>query len=133
MQRKKTIGAACGLAALLATGCFQDMSPPAVPTPSRRLYVNDSAANDSLRGALVRDGVYFVLRPGQSYSLRVSTQATGDRMVFYVYSGNFLKSLGTREAVAGGGGETFSLASTQATWAYYTVQLVPADGESAIG
>ena len=124
--------------ALFSLGCgmLPDMSGNAGTNlnVSRRLYVNDSATNDSLRKALVNDGILFVLQPGRAYSMRMTSLTasnSGDRLNLFFYSGGVWHSYGLVNAASGNGTEDFSFTSTQPTWRYFAGKLVTVDGNSA--
>jgi hypothetical protein len=55
----------------------------------RRVYVNDGAANDSLRSAMLDGGVYFVMQPGKKYTLQVEGAVAGDYLQMFAASNGF--------------------------------------------
>jgi hypothetical protein len=52
---------------------------------NRRLYVNDAAANDSLKAALVVQGVRFVLQPGKNYAITLESNEKSDQISLFRY------------------------------------------------
>ncbi len=123
------------LAALLLTACgtFTLDDPPSSTNVSRRIYVNDQAANDSLTPDLVRNGIKFILQPGRNYDLTLeATKRTSDKLsVYYFNDGTprLYKSLG---AGSDGAQEIFSFASDQSTAQFFMAQLEPPDGSQAV-
>jgi hypothetical protein len=120
------------LLALLVAGCgsLLDMGGDKIVDP-RRAYVNDHARNDSLAVALPGRGLLFVLQPGETYDLRMYTQAEGQKLDFYAPSGN---SFVLKESVAGtrtGGLVSFPVAPTKTTTDYYLAFLRAAGGGRA--
>ncbi len=99
---------------------------------TRRLFVSDPAANDSLPPAFAGPGVGFVLQPNQSYTLQVNTTTAGDQLAFSsvdVY-GN-LHPIATLSSQPDSSGEYFPLQSTLTTAQFFVGRLVAAGGVSA--
>lgn len=125
---------ACVLA-LSLQGCgslFYD-SPPQNYSISRRLYVNDMAANDSLPQDLVRKGIKFVLQPGRDYEFSIdSTNRASDKLAVYYFDSNVPRDYTTLSATNAGGRETFSLTSDQTAAQFFMAQIQAPEGERAI-
>jgi len=111
---------------LLSCGSL-DMSTDEGPTTPfasmRRLYANDSAANDSMPGALALGGVRFVLQPGIDYGLRMDSSRTTDRLGLYLYDNGLLKSFGSYSAQVTGGAGVFPLRSNRAGADFFVAVL----------
>lgn len=99
----------------------------------RRVYVNDRAANDSLRADLVNRGVKFVLQPNRAYELTLdSTARTTDKLDLYYYLDNEPKFYKTLTAASGSNMESFSFASDRPTAQFFLAQLNAVDGANAV-
>ncbi len=137
MMRKKVFRlSVLGLLGMLFWGCglISNTSSNSTTFSSiRRVYVNDSAANDSLPTAIANSkaGIFFILQPNRNYSLRVSTLSTGDQLDVYLASGNYLKYWGTLNDSAGNGAEFFNVHSDQSVEGLFAGLLVTPDGAAA--
>jgi hypothetical protein len=138
MPAKKATAICGGFASVLfLSGCsaLPDMSPEPGTyvnfSAGRRLYVNDSAANDSLSAGFARNGVYFVMQPGKNYSVRFAdtTLLAGDRLDFYSITGGSSSKVGTLDPAASQNGvKVFNLpASARSSWSYFFAKLQPID------
>jgi hypothetical protein len=123
---------ASGSVAFLLAGCLVNMGRNNTVDP-RRLFLNDVAANDSLPSTFLKEGLIFVLQPGDSYRLRLKSAAVTDSVVFYARNtnGEFspLSSIGGTDA--GGGFRSFAVAPSKSTPDYYLAFLRAANGGTA--
>jgi hypothetical protein len=118
---------------LAACGSFFLDPPPGSALPSRRLYVNDQAVNDSLRRDIVLKGVKFVLQPNRDYSLSIDgTARTADKLKLYYYDSGSPKSFKTLSAASDGNNEVFSFASDLPAAGFFMAQLSAPEGSGAI-
>ncbi len=69
------------LASTALFGCgpltIEDMEPVRTQNSYRRAFVNDAARNDSLKRAVFREGVRFVLQPGKNYNMILEGRQAG--------------------------------------------------------
>jgi hypothetical protein len=118
---------------LCACGTFTLDDPANPGEASRRIYVNDQAANDSLTPDLVKTGIKFVLQPGRNYELTLeSTPRSSDMLSIYYFndgSPHLFKSL---SAASDGTQEVFSFQSDQSAAQFFMAQLEPPEGNGAI-
>ncbi len=122
------------LAALLsACGPLEVSDPQNSPRLGslRRLYVNDAAVNDSLRSALVKEGLKFVLQPGRGYWLSLETDSREDRIEWYAYRNGRTVSLGRLQSEDYFGREGFALRSDEPHGTFFLAQLLVKDGLAA--
>ncbi len=146
MRVKTRIGAvAGGLCALgavlfvLSCGALPDLSDhTTIIASTRRVFVNDAAANDSLITALAKPtadsgGLLFVLQPGQKYHLRIATDSTRDQISLYGYAGGGLLSFGNLIPTFSADNDTelFTLQSTQSQATWFAGILQAPDGTRA--
>lgn len=106
------------------------------PTPNgsdnRRIYVNDSAAADSLSAGVVESGIKLVMQPNKTYQFSIRTDRTEDRLQLFYYNNGPQGSYKNLPATLSAGKETFSLASDQSSAQFFLAQLVVPDGIGAI-
>lgn len=118
---------AWGAGVVLLSCSTLDMSVddgPTTPFASmRRIYANDSAANDSLPAALAVGGVRFVLQPGIDYGLRMDSSLASDRVGLYLYDNGLFKSFGSYSAQVTGGAGVFPLRSNRAAADFFVAVL----------
>ncbi|MEO7424203.1 MAG: hypothetical protein ABI036_03390 [Fibrobacteria bacterium] len=118
---------------LSACGTFTLDNPPDSKSASRRIYLNDKAANDSLTRDLVRTGVKLVLQPGKDYDLTLEgTTRANDKLTVYYYNDGVSRLFQTLSSANDGTNEKFSLNSDQITAQFFLAQLNPPDGNAAI-
>lgn len=127
---------AFALAALLLASCgtidFND--DPSVPSGGgeRRVYVNDKAANDSLRADVIEKGIKLVLQPGKPYELSITTARKGDKLHLFYFRNGSARTYKTLIPLDGGDQQVYSLASDQSTAQFFLAQLGVANGAQAI-
>jgi hypothetical protein len=134
-KARRAMAALAFVLALGPAGCgdlFLD-PPPRNYSISRRLYVNDKAANDSLPQDLIRKGVKFVLQPGREYEISLDGSArTGDQLKVYYFDDNVPRAFRTLAAANPAGSEVFTLASDRPAAQFFMAQLIAPEGEQAI-
>jgi hypothetical protein len=123
--------------ALLLSACgdiiWGDPTPPTARSAKRRVYVNDRAANDSLRSDLVNRGVKFVLQPNRAYEFTLdSTTRNTDKLDLFYYIDSKPSLYKTLTPATGAGQEVFSFASDLPTAQFFVAQLNTANGSKAL-
>ncbi len=95
--------------------------------PFQRIYVNDAAAGDSLRRAIVEDGIQFVLQPGNIYSLSLQGALYSKRtlQLYRFDNGRVKRDRSLREINSGGQGPYFELTSPHQDPTFYVARLSP--------
>jgi hypothetical protein len=132
MLKSRSVQFACVFIGGLLSGCsLPDLSIDNNPSTSiygfptmRRLYVNDSASNDSLPVSITGKGVKFVLQPGRNYTLRVHTGATGDVLnLLYLNANNNLQGFGTVTPQVADSEELFTVVGNPERATYFVGQI----------
>lgn len=121
-------------AALFLTGCgeiFFDNQPKPSGIDSRRIYVNDSAAADSLKSGVVQNGVKLVMQPNKTYEFSIQGDRTEDRLVVFYFNNGPQGEYKNLPPTLTPGKETFSLVSDKSTAQFFLAQLSVPDGNSA--
>ncbi len=138
--KRSTQWPVAALCLLLLSGCGDIVVDPVPPDigngPFLRVYANDAAAGDSLRKALVFDGVQFWLQPGKVYSLSLQGAAYDKRTLqLYRFDSNrrLRRDRSIREVNAGAMGSYFELTSPQAQSHRYVARLDPPGNEPLTG
>jgi hypothetical protein len=109
-----------------ACGSIVDMGGGNGSAGQRRVYVNDAAANDSLRSTLLTGGVYFVMQPGKRYTFQVQGGVAGEYLQLLAASGrqyNFWKNVA---GTLSNGTQTYTIQDTTATSANYVIAFLKA-------
>ena len=123
---------------LSGCGVLTSTSNKSESSPTRRLYVNDPATNDSLITALARTsgngaGLLFVLQPNKSYHLRLATTSAGDQLSLFASVNNGTVSLGLLNPAVSANSDTeiFTIQSTQTYATLFAGLLQSPDGFNA--
>ncbi|HKP96958.1 MAG TPA: hypothetical protein VJ385_14505 [Fibrobacteria bacterium] len=125
--------ATLALALLTACGTFTLDDPPASKNASRRVYVNDQAANDSLTPDIVYKGVKFVLQPGRAYDLALEgTTRTSDKLSVYYYNDGVPRLFKSLSSASDGSQEIFSFTSDRPSAEFFMAQVTLPEGSQAV-
>lgn len=100
----------------------------------RRLYVNDEAVNDSLRGDLLAKGIKFVLQPGRRYDFSIDgTDRATDMLKVYYFDSDIPRAFKTLSGANDGEREIFPVASDRSSAQFFMARLVAPEGGKALG
>lgn len=125
--------AMASLLSLTACGTFTLDDPPATKTVSRRVYVNDQAANDSLIHDLIHTGVKFVLQPGRQYDLSLEgTSRTSDKLSVYYFNDGVPRLFQSLASASDGSREVYTLASDRPAAEFFMAQVSAPEGAQAL-
>ncbi len=115
-----------------ACGDFTLTQPSPTRDVNRRIYVNDSAAADSLPSTLVRSGIKFVLQPGKSYQLSIKTLRSTDQLSLFYYANGIQGSFTSVAPTLVNNHEVYTIKSDRSVAQFFVGQLVVPDGLGAI-